>query len=462
MKKFLWSITLLCGLAFTLPSCSDKDDDGGGVDNGDLPKTQKEKMDKYLSSIEEKVKWMGSISIFKDGKEIYQKNYGYSNVETKTKADATTKYRIGSMTKTFTATIIMRLIEEGKLKLDDKLSIYYPQVNKSEKITIEHMLRHQSGIRDFGESPLLEEMYNKDVSKQELLDLMVSMGSSFNPGEKTEYSNSNAILLTYIAEDISKKKYSELLEDYIIKPCGLKNTYVGEKIDPAKNEAHSYRWYDSKWNKSGEVNMSIILGSGNITSSPTDVNTFYDNLLNGKIVKESSLKQMLSFNDDGYGLGLIDYHYPEVGFFGHYGTLDAFHSAGAITSASESRVSVVILANGASYPVSDILTYALKVYLGLETPEPEFAEPTEINSEELDKYLGTYYGNDPSKITITKVENTLIIGGVAGAAIPLDYYGNDEFRADAIIAGGLLVKFYPDKGNLSVRFGGKTGTYTKQ
>src|SRR5690606_25826233 len=104
------------------------------------------KMDSLFLLIDENQKGMGSISIFENGQEVYQNSFGYASLEDSVRASKKTKYRIGSISKTFTAAITMKLIEEGKLALDTKLNEYFPEIKNSDKITIEHLLRHRSGI----------------------------------------------------------------------------------------------------------------------------------------------------------------------------------------------------------------------------------------------------------------------------------------------------------------------------
>src|SRR5690606_31512331 len=110
-------------------------------------------LDSLFQYIEANDKNMGSVSVYKDGKEIYQKTIGYASISDQVKANAKTKYRIGSVSKTFTAAIIMQLVDQGKLTLDTRLKQFFPQIPNAEKITIEHLLRHESGLFNFTAPP---------------------------------------------------------------------------------------------------------------------------------------------------------------------------------------------------------------------------------------------------------------------------------------------------------------------
>jgi len=233
----------------------------------------KVKLDSLFTALENREKGMGSVSVFYDGKEMYQRSYGYADVENKVKADAGTKYRIGSITKTFTATLVMKSIEEGMLSLSAKLDAFYPGIKNANKITIQHLLQHRSGISNFTDVADYMQWNTERHTKDELLERIMSGGIRFEPGEKLEYSNSNYVLLTFILEDVTRKKISELLDEIIIRPCQLKNTYIGDGIDPAKNEAYSYRKLATR-EKEKETSMSIPLGAGFLVSTPTDLNIF--------------------------------------------------------------------------------------------------------------------------------------------------------------------------------------------
>ncbi len=167
-----------------------------------------EKMDSLFFLLEKYNKAMGSVSIYYKGESLYQKSIGYADVKEKIKATAKTKWRLGSIAKRFTATLIMQLIEEGKLSLDTKLSDFYPEIQNADQITIHHLLQHQSGIFDITNSPDFTEWMVEKRSKDELLSKMKENENIFPPGEKRVYTNTNYILLTFILEDIENEDLS--------------------------------------------------------------------------------------------------------------------------------------------------------------------------------------------------------------------------------------------------------------
>ena len=176
------------------------------------------KLDSLISRIERHNKGMGSISIFQKGKEVYQISYGYENIEKDIHATKKTKYCIGSITKSFTATIIMQLIEENKLSLDTKLANFFPKIPYSKDITIEQLLRHRSGLVNYTNSPYFHSWSDTARTKSEMVEKFIENGAGFKPSEMSQYCNTNYVLLSFIAQKIEGKDYSEILTERISKP----------------------------------------------------------------------------------------------------------------------------------------------------------------------------------------------------------------------------------------------------
>lgn len=417
---------------------------------------EKSKMDSLISIIENANKGMGNISIFHDGSEVYNQSYGYSSLENKARANSNTKYRIGSVSKTFTATIIMKLVESNKLTLDTKLSKFYPQIANADSITVEDLLRHRSGIYNFTNSPDYFEWNNNPLSKEQILDKIVAYGSSFKPNEKTEYSNSNYVLLTFIAEDVSHKTYSELLKQYIITPCSLKNTTLGSKIDNNKNEASSYTKV-GEWKLEKETDLSFVLGAGGIISTPSELNIFYNQLFGGKIVNHESLELMKTIKS-GFGLGLFQVPFYEMKGFGHTGGIDGFQANAYYFP--EQKVSIAITSNAVDFPLNDIVVGALSIYFGKEYKLPVFEKEIVLKSEDLDQYLGTYSApNFPIKLTISKEGNLLKGQGTGQPAFVLECFETDKFKFDQ---ANLKLIFYPAKNKMLLKQSGAEFELTKE
>ena len=398
-----------------------------------------EKMDSLFTAVEENNKGMGSFSLFKDGEEVYQNSIGYASVQQKINAKADTKYRIGSISKTFTASIIMQLVEEEKLQLDTKLSRFYPRLPNAEKISIEDLLRHQSGLFNFTNAEDYKSYMEQPKTKEQLLEIIGSQKAVFEPGAKNEYSSTNYVLLSFIAEDITHKDYSQILMDRIVKPLELKNTYYGRKINTANAEAQSYK-KEKGWILSTETDMSIPKGAGAVVSTSTDLNIFFTALFNGKVVQPKSLEKMKTMRN-GYGMGLFAYPFNGKTLYGHTGGIDGFASMAAYDL--EEKLAVAYISNATDFPTNDILIGALSIYFGRDYSIPRFDKILSISAEELQKFTGTYGSETfPLKVKIF-LENGDLKGQATGQpSFPLEAYEPNMFQ---FTRAGLKLEFTPEE-----------------
>ena len=416
----------------------------------------KVKLDSLFNTIDQNQQGMGSGSIFLDGEEVYQKAIGYASIDTNIKATAATKYRIGSISKTFTATIIVKLVEQGALNLNTKLSDYFPQIENADQITIEQLLRHRSGIYNFTNAADYPSWMEQPITAEALVNKIVAYGIVFKPDEKAEYSNSNYVLLSFIAEKITGKQFPDILNDLITKPCKLDNTYYGSKIDVNNKEGLSYTKLID-WVVATETDMTVPAGAGSIVSNPTDLNIFLNCLFTGKIVSEESLNKMMTIQD-GYGLGLLQAPFYEMRAFGHTGGIDGFQS-NAFYFPKE-KVSVAYLSNGVVMPINDILIGVLSIYFGRDYEIPTFATAIVLTSAALDKYLGVYSSPGfPLKITITKNENNLIAQATGQPSFPLEAFEENKFKFDP---AQLEIEFNPTDNKLILRQGGSVFELAKE
>ena len=220
-----------------------------------------EKLDNYFDSLKENNRFMGTVTISKGNELIYTKSIGFLDYENNILLNSNSKFRIGSISKTFTSVLILKSEEDGKLNLDDTIEIFFPDLPNSEKITIENLLSHRSGIFNFTDSPEYMEYRIQPKSREELIKIISNFDSIFKPGMRSEYSNSNYVLLTIILEEVYSRNYSEILLEKITKPYELNHTYYGDKINLNNNEAKSYI-YAGKWIEQEETDASVPLGAG--------------------------------------------------------------------------------------------------------------------------------------------------------------------------------------------------------
>ena len=384
------------------------------------------KMNAFLDVIESNDKGMGSISVYANGKEIYQKSYGFSNFKHQSKNNSKTKFRIGSISKTFTATIIMQMVDEGKLTLNTKLSNFFPKIPNAKLITIENLLQHRSGLLNFTRIISFNDWRDKPRTREELLEIIEKQRPVFKPNEKTEYSNTNYILLSIISERIDGAAFKSILEKRIINKCNLTNTSFGSLIKETANEAKSYNNISGKWIGDRETHFSIPLGAGSIASTPTDLNNFYYHLFEKNLVSKFSLQKMMTIVD-GIGFGLFQFPFYNHIAYGHEGSIDAFQSV-AVHFPKE-KITIALSTNGSIYPITKILVNALGLYFNKEFIIPTFKKAIVLKSKDLDVYLGDYSGPEfPLEVSVIKRDNLLVIKAKGQPEFVVEPYELHKFR----------------------------------
>lgn len=401
------------------------------------------KIDSFLTSLEKNSKAFGSLAISKNGTILYSRAIGYSKIDGgfKIQSDISTKYRIGSITKMFTTVLVFNLIEENKLKLTTKLSAFYPKIKNANKITIADLLNHRSGIHNFTNDSSYFSWLTQPKTHTEMIDIIKKGGSDFEPNTKSEYSNSNFVLLGYIIETLCKKDYAQLVNEKIAKKIGLENTYYGSKINFPKNECYSYS-HDSIWIQREETDMSIPHGAGSLVSTPTDLTKFIEALFTGKLISKKSLEQMIILKE-GYGKGIFLTPFYEHQGYGHTGGIDGFSSA--LTYFPKDSISVAYTGNGVLFQLNDILIGVLSCVYNLPYKIPTF-NMLILSSTDLDKYLGHYANKGfPLQLEVTKDGNTLQVTATGQETISMDAIEKDKFQFEE---AGIIIEFKPEKNEL--------------
>lgn len=419
----------------------------------------KPKLDSLFASLESHNKTMGSLAVSSNGVVVYQKVIGYLSVNgtDKIAPNIHTKYRIGSISKMFTATMIFQLIEEGKLSLNAPLSTWYPQLPNATKITISNMLDHRSGLHNFTNAPGYFASMTKPHTEEEMLATFEKQTPDFEPDTKAAYSNTNFVLLGYIIEKITRKSYPEELKARIVSKLGLKDTYYGAKTDVKNNEAYSYAFTDG-WTQRPETDMGIPGGAGAILSTPTDLVKFAEALFGGKLISQEHLNLMKT-QKENYGMAMFVLNFDDKIGYGHNGGIDAFTSI--LTYFPDEKRAIAYCSNGGQYGVDKVKNDVLSIYFNKPFTIPDF-KPNLAGIEKtgyLDKYLGVYSSTQlPLKITVTKDNTTLKAQATGQGQFDLNAIGPDKFGFDP---AGIVMEFEPAKNQFTLKQGGGTFLFTK-
>jgi CubicO group peptidase (beta-lactamase class C family) len=416
----------------------------------------KVKLDAYFNALSENNRFMGSVAIAQGDKVIYSKSVGFTDVAKSLQANENSKYRIGSISKTFTAVLALKAVEENKLSLSQTIDKWFPTIGNADKITIEHLLRHRSGLHNHVDEFVKLNLHTQPITEREMIEVIIKGGNDFEPNAKMAYSNPNYILLTYILEKIYEKPFSKILEEKITYPLGLKNTFLHEKINTSSGESNSYNFVNNKWELAPELEVSQALGAGAITSTPTDLVTFIHALLSGKLISENSLITMKTIQDH-LGIGLIQMPFYDKTGFGHTGGIDGFRSVFGYFPTG--NISFAYTSNGLNFNGNDISLALLNAAYEKPFEIPEFTT-VELTAEDLEKYLGVYSSKQlPLKMTITKSNNQLFGQGTGQPSFPLEATGKDKFEFKQ---AGVVLEFNPAEKTMILRQGGGVFNFERE
>ncbi|MEK4777810.1 serine hydrolase domain-containing protein [Bacillus sp. FSL L8-0199] len=283
----------------------------------------------------------GILAKTSQGRKTWGYAAGVADLRTKKPMKTDFRFRIGSVTKTFTATVILQLAGENRLNLDDSIEKWLPDVIQGngydvKQITIRQMLNHTSGIAEYSRSKEADFTNTKRLyTAEELVKIGISAPPDFAPGKGWSYSNTGYVLLGMLIEKVTGNNYAEEIENRIIEPLELSNTFLpgNSSIIPGNKHARGYVQQEegSELKNVTYFNPSIASSAGDMISTADDLNKFFSYLLGGKLLKEKQLNQMFTTvpagrgGINGYGLGIFEIKLPNgVPIWGHTGGIPGF------------------------------------------------------------------------------------------------------------------------------------------
>ena len=265
------------------------------------------KIDELMAQYHKNNQFMGSVLVAESGKVIYKKGFGYANVEWEIPNTTDTRFRIGSITKQFTAMLILQLVEQGKVKLDGKVTDYLPDYRKEtgDRVTVHHLLNHTSGIPSYTGLPT----FFKDVSRnpygvEEFVKKYASGDLEFEPGSKFVYNNSGYFLLGAIIEKVTGKPYDQVLKENILDPLGMKDTGYDRHDAIIKKRASGYQRNPAKGVLNAPyLDMSLPYAAGSLYSTVEDLYIWDQALYADKLISAKSKELMYKPGLQSYAYG---------------------------------------------------------------------------------------------------------------------------------------------------------------
>ncbi len=309
----------------------------------------------YLTHLNASGVLSGSVLIAKNGM-LFEKGYGLADKDARIANTPQTRFRIGSITKQFTAMGILILQERGKLHVTDHLCLYIADCPQDwQPITLAHLLTHSSGIPDYTNFPDFVATWTQPTTPEELISRFRNMPLDFTPGSRFRYSSSGYILLGYIIERVSGESYASFLQDNIFRPLKMYNT--GYDVAYPTLPQHATGYY-SDYSKPDPYDPSVLYAAGALYSTVEDLNTWNSALMLHTLISQQTSDAMftphipcppagpggcLLRSDLGYGYGLFIAAEPQGRLIYHVGHIDGFFTYSGFYPAS--KLSIVVLSN---------------------------------------------------------------------------------------------------------------------
>lgn len=369
-----------------------------------------------------------SVAVEQKGEVILARGYGLADVELSVPANAETVYRIGSITKQFTSSSIMQLVEAGKIALTDPITKFLPNYpTQGNTVTIHHLLTHTSGIKSYTSlGPKFWTQSRLDLSDSAMMAMFMNEPFDFAPGAKYQYNNSAYYLLGVIIEKVSGLPYRKYIGERLLPPLGIRNTLFCEESPIIPNRAQGYEVRDDKVVNDDPISMNTPGAAGSICSTVLDLLSWRHALFSGRVVSNASLEKMTTpakLNDGsatgyGYGLGMgkLEGHRR----IGHGGGINGFITQ--LAYYPDDDVTIAVLGNMGQAPSDRVAGLIARVVMGIAIPVVKDVATT---AEERSRLVGNYQLG-PGAISIRDEGGKLMLDGT-GAPQRLKSQGDGRY-----------------------------------
>jgi CubicO group peptidase (beta-lactamase class C family) len=379
------------------------------------------RLDEVARSYTKNNAFMGTVLVVQGDEVLLDKGYGMANLDWSISNTPDVKFRLGSLTKQFTAALILLEQQDGKLSIADPVSKYLPDAPKAwEKITVAELLGHTSGIPNFTSDPAFGVWRLAPHTPAEELAFFSAKPLDFEPGSKYSYSNSNYEVLGDILEKVSGKSYNDLLRQRLFDPLGMKDTGLDGDDLILPKRASGYAPGPAGLIYARSESMTVPWAAGSLYSTTHDLLTWERGLFGGKVLSAASLKLMTTPGKGNYGLGVEVAHVDGVTVINHGGGIEGFNTH--LSHVPEKDITVVVLSNVSGGAPSAMAPQLVSVALGKPVVLAAERKAVPITHAELTRFEGAYNLGEFGTFTFTTSGDTLMLGAF-GPPSPLLYQG---------------------------------------
>lgn len=387
---------------------------------------QGDKLDTLINAYAKLYKFNGAVLVAKNGTILLNKGYGYRNAANKVANNEQTIFQLGSITKQFTAAVILKLQEEKKLSVSDKLSKYFPGYPKGDSITIEQLLTHTSGIYSYTNDPkFMANEVTKPASRDMMMALFRDKPFDFPPGTGWNYSNSGYSLLGYIIEAVTKKSYEQAVRKYIFTP--LRMAHSGFDFTHLKNSGKAIGYFklnDKEAVPAPIVDSTVSYSAGAIYSTTGDLYLWHNALQKNNILSKAQQEKAYTpvKNKYGYGWGIDSMEGKRK--VSHSGGIHGFTTN--IVRVPEDDICVILLSNASDPALQDITKNIFAILYGKEYELPKARIAIKIPEVKLKQYEGEYEINKDLHVIISLKDGELV-AAPTGQPTSILYVEKEDF-----------------------------------
>ncbi len=380
------------------------------------------RLEAIVTSYTPKNSFMGAVLVVEGDRVLLDKGYGQADLEWNIPNTPDTKFRLGSLTKQFTATLVLLLQQDGKLNIADPVGKYLPNTPKTwEKITLAELLGHTSGIPNFTNDKDFGTWRMNPHSPDEELAFFKDKPLEFEPGSKFSYSNSNFEVLGMVIEKVGGQTYGEQLQSRIFGPLGMKDSGLDtdERILPKR--AQGYAPSPAGLVHARSESMTIPWAAGSLYSTTGDLLRWEHGLFGGTVLNAASLKAMTTPGKGDYGLGVEVHNHDGVQTVEHGGGIEGFNTY--LLYVPERRIAVVALSNVNGAAPDEMAAKLLDVVLGKKVVLATERVEAPLPQSDLAKFPGVYSIVPAFSLTVAVAGNGLTLQGTGQPATPIFYEG---------------------------------------
>ena len=386
------------------------------------PDSTKQRLGEVASSFTKDDGFMGAVLVAKGTDILLDEGYGKAVVEWNIPNSPNVKFRIGSMTKQFTAALVLLEQEDGKLSVGDPIRKYLPDSPDAwDKITVADLLHHTSGVPNFIFDKRFFEWRMVSHTPAEEMELFRDKPLNFLPGTQWEYSNSNYVLLGIILEKVSGKRYVDLLQERILIPLGMKNSGLDDDDLILPKRAEGYEPGSKGIVSTRSQSMSVGWSTGAMYSTTGDLLRRERGLFGGKVLSASSLKQMTTATKGKYGCGVFVSRKDDMEVVEHGGSIEGFNSYMIYLPAR--NIAVIALSNVSGDAPDKMDAELLDVTLGKTVTLAKQRVAVPIAKGELSKFVGDYQISAQLSLNITASDQGLVVLATGQPPLQFSYEG---------------------------------------